>query len=316
MSAVPGTNRFAIGYAGQMNRRGFLVSTFAMAHATMPAIAAPSRFTKSICSIIFPDDLPYTERFRQARNAGFDGIELRLGQEIRMDATPDEVKRMGQAAREAGIRIASIWASQPESQNPLNSRDPAVRARHLETLHAAIDIAAWLECGAILLVPGGLGRKFQIGYQETWDLLSAELPKIIPYAAEKKVILTPENVGNKFLTSPIDMRNFIDQFHSPNLQAHFDVGNVVQTGFPEDWILTLGSRIKRLHVKDYKFGARGEPGRYVNLGEGDIDWRGVIAALVKVGYSGFVSPEIRGDPNDPERINKISRALDKILSLA
>jgi hypothetical protein len=27
-----------------------------------------------------------------------------------------------------------------------------------------------------------------IGYMETWDRLSAELPKIIPYAAEKKVI--------------------------------------------------------------------------------------------------------------------------------
>ena len=242
---------------------------------------------------------------------------MRLGQEIRMDSPADDIQRIGDAARQAGMRIASVWASQPESQNPLNSRDAAVRARHLETLHRAIDIAAALDCGAILLVPGGLGgRRLNIGYIETWDLLSAELPKIIPYAAEKKVILTPEEVGNKFLTSPRDMRDFIDQFHSPYLQAHFDVGNIVQFGFPEDWILTLGSRIKRLHVKDYKFGGRGEAGRYVNLGEGDIDWQGVMAALVKVGYNGFVSPEIGGDPNDPDKINKVSRALDKILSLA
>ena len=61
---------------------------------------------------------------------------------------------------------------------------------------------------------------------------------------------------------------------------------------------------------------RGEPGRYVNLGEGDIDWPRVMAALVRVGYNGFVSPEIGGDPNDPDKINKVSRALDKILSLA
>ena len=93
-------------------------------------------------------------------------------------------------------------------------------------------------------------RKLQTGYMETWDRLSAELPKIIPYAAEKKVILTPEEVGNKFLVSPRDMRDFIDLFHSPYLQAHFDVGNILQFGFPEDWILTLGPRIKRLHVKD------------------------------------------------------------------
>jgi L-ribulose-5-phosphate 3-epimerase len=299
-----------------MNRRAFLGAALTTAKAALPLAAAQSRFIKSICSIIFPADLPLFEKFRQARVAGFDGIEMRLGQEIRMDSSPDDIKRIADASRRAGIRIASVWASQPESQNPLNSRDAEVRARHLETLHRAIDIAAGLDCGAILLVPGGLGgRRMNIGYMETWDLLSAELPKIIPYAAEKKVILTPEEVGNKFLTSPRDMRDFIDQFHSPYLQAHFDVGNIVQFGFPEDWILTLGPRIKRLHVKDYKFGGRGEPGRYVNLGEGDIDWRGVMAALVKVGYNGFVSPEIGGDPNDPDKINKVSRALDKILSL-
>ena len=106
-----------------------------------------------------------------------------------MDSSADDIKRIRDAARQADIRIASVWASQPESQNPLNSRDAAVRARHLESLHGAIDIAAGLDCGAILLVPGGLGgRRMNIGYMETWDLLSAELPKIIPYAAEKKVI--------------------------------------------------------------------------------------------------------------------------------
>ena len=300
-----------------MNRRAFLASAVSVASAVRPAAAAPSRFTKSICSIIFPGELPLAEKFQQARNAGFEGIELRLGQEIRMDSSPDDIQRIRDAAHQAGIRIASVWASQPESQNPLNSRDAAVRARHLDSLHTAIDIAAGLDCGAILLVPGGLGgRRMNIGYMETWELISAELPKIIPYAAGKKVILTPEEVGNKFLTSPRDMRDFIDQFHSPYLQAHFDVGNIVQFGFPEDWILTLGSRIKRLHVKDYKFGGRGEAGRYVNLGEGDIDWPRVMAALVKAGYSGFVSPEIGRDPNDPDKINKVSHALDKILSLA
>jgi hypothetical protein len=89
---------------------------------------------------------------------------------------------------------------------------------------AAAELLDRTAYSCILLVPGGLGgRKLQTGYMETWDRLSAELPKIIPYAAEKKVILTPEEVGNKFLVSPRDMRDFIDVFHSPYLQAHFDV---------------------------------------------------------------------------------------------
>src|SRR5262249_42449943 len=117
-----------------MNRRAFLATAVSVSTAAPPAAAAKSRFTKSICSIIFPGDLPLAEKFRQARVAGFEGIEMRLGQEIRMDTSPDEIKRIGDAAHQAGIQIASVWASQPESQNPLNSRDAAVRARHLETL--------------------------------------------------------------------------------------------------------------------------------------------------------------------------------------
>ncbi len=75
---------------------------------------------------------------------------------------------------------------------------------------------------------------------------------------------------------------FVDQFHRPWLQTHFDIGNVMQYGYPQDWILTLGTRIKRTHVKDYKLSTRTEQGRFVDLLEGDVDWKGVMAALVKV----------------------------------
>ena len=114
--------------------------------------------------------------------------------------------------------------------------------------------------------------------------MTAELRKAIPWAEEAKVVLTPENVWNKFLVSPIEMRTFVDQFHSPWLQTHFDVGNVMQYGYPQDWILTLGPRIKRVHLKDYKLSNRDEQGHFADLLEGDVDWKAVMAALVKAGY--------------------------------
>ena len=82
----------------------------------------------------------------------------------------------------------------------------------------------------------------------------------------------------------MEMRTFIDQFKSPWLQSHFDVGNVVQYGYPQDWILTLGPRIKREHLKDFNT-------KFVDLLEGDVDWKAVMAAFVKVGYRGTMSPE-------------------------
>ena len=109
----------------------------------------------------------------------------------------------------------------------------------------------------------------QVGYEDTWQRVTASFRAAVPHAAACKVIITPENVWNKFLVSPLEMRAFVDQFQSPWLQTHFDIGNVMQFGYPQDWILTLGPRIRRVHAKDYKLSARAEQGRFVDLLEGD-----------------------------------------------
>jgi len=288
------------------------------AAAALPVRPASPRFTKSICSIIFPEHMPLPEKFRQAKNAGFEAIELRFGGEVSPSLSSDEVKRLGDAAREAGIQIASMWVGGEFRSSPINSPDPAVRARSLEGLKQAIEMAAQLHCGALLLYLCRLGDgpKLLYGYEDTWNRVSAELPKAIPWAQEGKVVLTPENVWNKFIVSPLEMRAFVDQFHSPWLQTHFDIGNVMQYGYPQDWILTLGPRIKRVHVKDYKLSNRTEQGHFCDLLEGDVDWKEVMAALVKVGYQGFLSPEIGQDPNNPDKLRQVSESLDKILAMA
>jgi hexulose-6-phosphate isomerase len=302
-----------------MKRRQFIMTAAGGALMGARASAQPAgRFVKSICSVIFPEGMPAIEKFRQAKNAGFDGIELRFGDEISPSLGTDEVKRLGDAARETGIQIASMWVGGPFRSNPINSPDPAVRERSLAGLKQAIEFATHLQCGALLLYLCRLGEgaKLQYGYEDTWNRVSAELPKAIPWAQEAKVVLTPENVWNKFILSPLEMRTFVDQFHSPWIQTHFDVGNVMQYGYPQDWILTLGPRIKRVHFKDYKLSSRAEQGHFAELLEGDVDWKAVMAALVKVGYRGFISPEIGYDRNDPQKPRKVSDALDKILAMA
>jgi hexulose-6-phosphate isomerase len=296
-----------------MDRRTFL---------TVPAAAAAqsggARFRKSICSVIFPDGMPHAERFRRARAAGFEGMEIRMGDELTVDSTPEDAKRMGAAAREAGIAIVSFWVSRPFDQAPLNHPDPAVRTKGAAALIRGVELASAMGCGAVLTVPGRLGNgaHFNYGYQETWERFTAEFRKLIPHAARHKVVITPENVWNKFLVSPLEMRAFVDQFRSPWLQTHFDIGNVMQFGYPQDWILTLGPRIRRVHVKDYKLSTRFEQGRFVDLLEGDVDWKEVMAALVKVGYQGYLSPEIGHKPEDPEQLMGVSKALDRILAMA
>jgi L-ribulose-5-phosphate 3-epimerase len=300
-----------------MTRRQALAAPLAAAAFSAGAQPSP-RFIKGICSVIFPKEVPRSECFTQARSAGFDAIELSIGPDFPLDISRDDARRMADAADKAGIRIATLWISDALHENPLNAADPAVRARGVEAIRRAIAIATDMNCGAILLyaVRLGSGARLEYGSQETWDRFTGEITKVVPDAARAKVFLNPENVWNKFLLSPLEMRSFVDQFHSEWVGTHFDTGNCMQYGYPEDWILTLGKRIRRIHFKDFKLGGRGEPARVAELLDGDVNWKAVMAALVKVGYNGFISPEIGHDPRQTDQLKEVSAALDKILAMA
>ena len=62
-------------------------------------------------------------------------------------------------------------------------------------------------------------------------------------------------------------------------------------GYPEHWIRELGSRIKRVHFKDFK---RREH-QFVNLLDGDTDWPTVMHELRSTGYDLSVVHEVGGD---------------------
>jgi L-ribulose-5-phosphate 3-epimerase len=287
------------------------------AAALTPAVGASGRFVKSICSVSFPEQAPLAECFRLAKNAGFDAVEIRLGTQITLTTAPDELHRIAEAARKAGIAISGIWPSLFLRDNPINSPDAAVRERGVEAIRRSIEFATILDCGELLIVPGAVRweKNRRSGYQDTWERTSAALRQVTPFAASAKVTLGIENLNNKFLLSPLEMRAYVEQFRSEWVQCHFDAGNGVTFSFPQDWILTLGAHIRRVHLKDWKSAPQGG-GRYVPLMEGDIDWKEVMAALVKVGYRGFLSPEYGHDEKDPDQLVKISRALDKVIALA
>ena len=279
--------------------------------------AAAERFVKGICFGTFPSRMPFAERCRAAKNAGFDAIEFPMAGELGPDVSRDAVQRIGEAARSARVSIASLWVS-PLAVTPLNSPDPEVRNQGCAVIAKAVEFARHLDCSALLVIPGrvGDGAKFEIGYETTWKLVSEELRKVVPVAESGKVLLTLENVSNRFLVSPLEMRAFIDQFGSPWVQSHFDTGNVMYFGYPQDWIATLGSRIRRVHVKNRKATPQAEAQHPSRLLEGDVDWKAVMAALIRTGYRGPLSPEIGHDANDPGQLAAVPKALDQILAMA
>jgi hexulose-6-phosphate isomerase len=126
------------------------------------------------------------------------------------------------------------------------------------------------------------------------------------------VAIGVENVWNKFLLSPLEMRDFLDKIASENVACYFDVGNVVLTGYPEQWIDILGHRIKRVHLKDFKRSV-GTLDGFCDLLDGDVDYAAVMAALRRVGYDGPLTAEFF---NCEGKLEQLSSAMDRILAMA
>jgi hexulose-6-phosphate isomerase len=162
-------------------------------------------------------------------------------------------------------------------------------------------------------VPGVVNA--ETSYRDAYSRSRISIAKLIPLAEELKVIIALEEVWNKFLLSPIEFANYLDQFRTPWVRAYFDVGNVQLYGYPADWIRTLGKRIVKLHIKDFSF--RHEPGKdktvaeWMPLLEGDIDWPAIYSALKDIGYHGTATTELPG--GDEAYLKEVYERLTKIL---
>jgi hexulose-6-phosphate isomerase len=134
-------------------------------------------------------------------------------------------------------------------------------------------------------------------------------------AEELGVKIAVENVWNNFLLSPLEMARYLDEFESPWIGAYFDVGNIVNYGWPEQWIRILGERVLKLDIKEFSRKKRDEEGLWagfeVEIGEGDCDWPAVMEALVEIGYEGWGSAEVTG--GGAERLREISDRMDRVL---
>jgi L-ribulose-5-phosphate 3-epimerase len=217
--------------------------------------------------------------FQLLKEAGFDGVEL---------ISPNELdqREVSSARDQTGLLIHGVSGSR-HWQDPLSDPDPRVVARGMEAIRRE-----FLDCKAyggttVLVVPAVVTRK--VGYRDAYKRSQENIRKLIPDAQASGVKIAIEEVWNKFLLSPVEFARYIDEFESPWVGAYFDVGNVVEFGYPEEWIRELGKRILKVHIKEY---AKDKRFKY-RLGEGrEIDWSAVTGALRDCGYDGWITAEV------------------------
>ena len=237
------------------------------------------------------------EAMKLAKDAGFEGIELALSTEgeITMTSTDEELLSIKAYAEELGIRIPSLSSGLCWTDS-LTADDPAERQRAFDMVARQLYCAKMIGAETILVIPGTVSVEFVpewgvVPYDVVYERALEQIKKLAPIAESCGVQIGLENVWNKFLLSPLEMRQFIDAVGSDYVGAYFDTGNVVYSGYPEQWIRILGKRIFKVHFKDY----RRNPGglnAFVDLLAGDVDWRAVRQAFADVGYEGWAAGEM------------------------
>jgi hexulose-6-phosphate isomerase len=275
-----------------------------LAGRSTPQAAAGSP-KKAVLVSMLPKELSIKDRFALAREVGFEATE------VHTVTDPTEADAMKAASEATGLRIHSIM-NEAHWEFPLSSPDPEVVKKSVAGMETSLRNAALFGAGVVLLVPAVVDGK-TTSYAEAWTRSQKVIrERLLPLAAELKVVIGIEEVWNKFLLSPLEMARYVDEFASPYVKAYVDVGNMIFYGYPQDWIRTLGPRITRVHLKDFTL-KRGD-GRFdwVNIGEGDVDWIEVRKALADVGFDGYMTTEIEG--GDKAYLTDVSKRLDRFLA--
>ena len=247
-----------------------------------------------------------TDKFKAAKDAGFDGIE--------MNSPGMNVEETLTAISESGLPVDGTVCSTHWSIRHTSPKAEE-RKQALADLQTAIKATHDVGGNTALLV---IGHGKDGEPDEIWARAQENIAKALPMAAELGVYIAIENVWNQFLYQhggPADQTadqfvKFVDELNSPWVGMQFDIGNHWKYGSMGDWIRQLGRRIVKLDLKGF---SRAQD-KFTKITEGDLDWADVRKALLEINYTGWAAAEVGG--GDAARLSEISANMDKAFGLA
>jgi L-ribulose-5-phosphate 3-epimerase len=153
-----------------------------------------------------------------------------------------------------------------------------------------------------------------------WRVADSERPRVMPeirevlrralkIAEHNGVSIVVENEYTTNVATGAEVAEFIQSFESPFLGVLWDPGNAVFAGeksFREGYERIPKHRIYHLHLKDAVRDPQSGRYRWAVVGEGQVDFVGQFAALIKDGYRGTLSLETHLDQPTREQASLAS----------
>lgn len=277
---------------------------------------------KGISYLSFENGLSNNESIEsalsQTKSNGFDALELSVSNEgvINTNTSKIECETIRQQIDDSGVFVDSIATGMSWGISP-TSDDEVVRKNSIRLHQEALKVASYLECKALLFVPGVVKSPISseiVRYDRALERLRDAINQLLPIAEDLDVDLCMENVWNGLFYSPIELRNFVDSFNSDKLGVYLDIGNLIgYQQYPPHWIELLNSRIKRVQIKDFQenFDWTGSFS-FCDIGTGDVPWKETIEALKTINYQNTIIAEML--PWDETILSRTSAAMDQLFN--
>ncbi|MEA3402700.1 MAG: sugar phosphate isomerase/epimerase family protein [Armatimonadota bacterium] len=246
-----------------------------------------------------------------ARELQFEALEL-SGRDL-AGRTPDEIADVC-AAREVAISCINGPAD-------LAASDDAAFASGLVQARALIDAAADMGCPVVMLIPGR--AEGPEDKPRAAERIAEGLREAVAYASGRDVTVTIEDFPNPLApyASIEEVRRLLDGV--PGLRLTFDNGNWLVGGDdPVAAAREFADAIANCHVKDWEpdpqqARIRLPSGSWIRgglHGEGVLDHRAILSALVEIGYDGHLAFEYEGAMDHVEATRRGMEYLRCVLS--
>ncbi|GFN36824.1 L-ribulose-5-phosphate 3-epimerase [Tepidimicrobium xylanilyticum] len=281
------------------------------------------RISLGIYEKAMPNFLSFREKFRLAKEAGFDYMEISIDESDeklqRLDYTKEEISEIKKAMEEEDFFIRTMCLS-GHRKYPLGSHDENIRNKSLEIMEKALKLAD--ELGIRIIQLAGYDVYYEEGDEETREYFRNNLKKVVNMAASYGVVLGFETMETEFMDTISKAMVYINEINSPYLGVYPDIGNLKNACvlYKRDIIEEIDSgkgHIFAAHLKETITGVY----RNMDFGTGHTEYIPCIAVLLKQGVRIFTGEFwYQGEENYKEKIigangflrEKIKRAIELV----
>ena len=250
-------------------------------------------------------DTPLETCLKEARDAGYEGIELGHKMERRADVLKPVLDRYG-------LRLISGWHSTYILENDLKKEEDSF-AKHLRFLKAmGCDVAILAECSqrnyhdASLRMVHHAGAKLLTDAQ--WDRLAKGLERLAMVCESEGLKPAYHHHMGTVVQDGEQLAALMDRTSKLGLTA--DSGHMAYGGMdPIETFQRYANRIFHVHFKDVRsaivqkavaqnltFSEAVRAGVFTVPGDGDLDFAALTAILKKANYQGWIVVEAEQDP--------------------